>query len=134
MNFDIVDTMVRTAMDALRNAYTEHGGIVAGACVLTSDGTLYSGCTVDHPEQTLSYPAEVVAMLRAISEGKREFDALAVVADIDGNYLPDEESLLLMNEFEVEQIIIADLEGDVKVMHLAELDPYKPRRRNFIKP
>lgn len=131
MNFDIVDTMVRMAMDAIRNSYTEHGGIAAGACVLSSDGTLYSGCAVDHPETALSYPAEIVALLRAISEGKREFDALAVVADIDGIYLPDEESWQLMKEFEVEKVIIADLEGDVKVVHLDELDPYKPRRRNY---
>ena len=131
MNFDIVDTMIRTAMDAIKNSYTEYDGIAAGACVLTSDGTLYSGCTVDHPDENLSYSAEVVAMLRAISEGKREFDALAVVADIDGIYLPDEESCMLMKEFDVDQIIIADLDGDVKVMHLADLEPYRPRRKNY---
>lgn len=131
MNFDIVDTMIRTAMDAIKNSYTEYDGIAAGACVLASDGTIYSGCTVDHPEQNFSYSAEVVAMLRAISEGKREFDALAVVADIDGIYLPDEESCMLMKEFDVDQIIIADLDGDVKVMHLADLEPYRPRRKNY---
>ena len=130
MNFDIVDTMVRMATDAIRNSYTEHGGIAAGACVLSSDGTLYSGCSIDHPEQALSYSAEVVAMLRAVSEGKREFDALAVVADIDGTYVPDEDSWLLMKEFEVEQVILADLDGDVKILALDEIDPYKPRRRN----
>lgn len=131
MNFDVVDTLVRKAMDAIRNSYTEHEGFAAGACVLTSDGTLYSGCAVDHPDSDFSYSAEVVAMLRAISEGKREFDALAVVADIDGIYRPDEVSWLLLKEFEVEQIIIADLDGDVKIFDLDEVDPYKPRRRNY---
>lgn len=131
MNFDIVDTMIRTAMDAIKNSYTEYDGIAAGACVLASDGTIYSGCAVDHPDSTLKYPAEVVAMLRAISEGKREFDALAVVADIDGIYIPDEESYLLMKEFDVEKIIIADLDGDVKVTRLEELAPYRPRRKSY---
>lgn len=130
MNFDIVDTMVRLAMDAIRNAYTEHDGIAAGACVLTSDGTLYSGCTVDHPVPGLNYSAEVVAMLRAISEGKREFDALAVVADIEGIYVPDEDTYKFLSEFEVEEIVLADLDGDVKIMRLEEIEPYRPRRRN----
>ena len=131
MNFDIVDTMVRMAMDAIRNSYTEHGGISSGACVLASDGTLYSGCAIDHPEQILSYSAEVVAMLRALSEGKRDFDALAIVADIDGLYVPDEDSWLFLKEFEVQQIILADLDGEVKIMNLDEIEPYKPRRRNY---
>jgi len=131
MNFDVVDTMVRVAMDSIRNAYIEHGGIAAGACVLSADGTLYSGCTVDHPEPHLNYSAEIVAMLRAIADGKREFDALAVVADIDGIYLPDEDTYQFLREFEVEEIILADMEGDVKIMSLDEIQPYKPRRRNY---
>ena len=31
MNYDIIDTIVRTAIDAMRNAYVEHGSIAAGA-------------------------------------------------------------------------------------------------------
>ena len=131
MNFDVIDTMVRMAMDSIRNAYIEHGGIAAGACVLTADGTLYSCCTVDHPAPNLSYSAEVVAMLRAIADGKREFDALAVVADIEGIYVPDEVTYSFLREFEVEEIILADLEGDVKVTQLDEIMPYKPRRRTY---
>ena len=131
MNFDIVDTMVRVAMDSIRNAYIEHGGIAAGACVLSTDGTLYSGCTVDHPEPNLSYSAEIVAMLRAIADGKRDFDALAVVADIEGIYMPDEDTYKFLKEFEVEEIILADLDGDVKITHLDDIEPYKPRRRTY---
>ena len=131
MNFDVVDTMVRTAMEAIRNAYIEHNGIAAGACVLTSDGTLYSGCTVDHPIQSLSYSAEIVAMLRAISDGKREFDAVAIVADIDGIYVPDEATYEFLREFEVEEIIMADMDGDVKITRLEEIIPYRTRRKNY---
>ena len=130
MNFDIVDTMVRMAMESIRNAYVEHGGIAAGACVLTADGTLYSGCTVDSATN-LNYSAEIVAMLRAIADGKREFDAVAVVADIEGLYVPDEDTYQFLREFEVEEIILADLEGDVKIMQLDDIVPYKPRRRNY---
>ena len=47
MNYDIIDTIVRTAIDAIRNAYVEHGSIATGSCLLASDGTLYSGCAID---------------------------------------------------------------------------------------
>ncbi len=131
MNFDIVDTLVRVAMESIRNAYVEHGGIAAGACVLTSDGTMYSGCTVDHPIEKLGYSAETVAMLRAISDGKREFDALAICADIDGVYVPDESTYQFLREFEIDEIILADTDGNVKITRLDEIMPYRPRRRTY---
>lgn len=130
MNLDIADTLVRTAMDAMRNAHVIYDGIVAGACVLSADGTLYNGCTIDHPVPELSMPAEVVAMVRAICDGKREFDALAVVADIDGFYVPNDDTYKFLSEFEIEEIVLADMDGNVKFMRFDELVPYKPRRRS----
>lgn len=129
MNYDIVDTIVRTAIDALRNVYVEHGSLATGACLLAADGTLYSGCAIDSVVSEFKLPAEVVVMAKAISEGKREFDAICVVADIEGTYTPDELSHKFLLEFNVQEIILADLKGNTKVMPLEELVPYKVRRR-----
>ena len=129
MNYDIVDTIVRTAIDAMRNAYIEHGSIATGACLLAADGTLYSGCAIDSVVPEYKLPAEVVVMAKAVSEGKREFDAISVVADIDGTYTPDELSHKFLLEFNVQEIILADLQGNTKVMKLEELVPYKTRRK-----
>ena len=129
MNYDIIDTIVRTAIDAMRNAYVEHGSIASGACLLASDGTLFSGCAIDSVVPEYKLPAEVVVTAKAISEGKREFDAIAVVADIDGIYIPDELSHKFMLEFNIPEIILADMEGNIKVLKLEELVPYKNRRR-----
>ena len=130
MNEDIADTMVRIAMDAIRNSYVSHDGIAAGACVLTSDGTLYNGCRIDHPIPYLSISAEMAAMIRAIVDGKREFDGLAVVADIEGYYVPDENTYEFLQELGVPEIVFADLDGNVKMMTLEEVEPYRPRRRD----
>lgn len=130
MNIDIADTMVRTAMDSMKNAYSLYDSIVAGACALAADGTLYSGCTIDHPIPEYSLSAEVVAMARAISDGKREFDAIAIVADIEGLYSPNEETLQFLQQFEIGEIILADLEGNVKFLQFEEIVPYKKRNRN----
>ena len=129
MNYDITDTLVRTAIDALRNAYVEHGSIATGACLLASDGTLYSGCAIDSVIPEFKLPAEVVVMAKAISEGKRDFDAICVVADIAGTYTPDELCHKYLLEFNVPEIILADMEGNTKVMPLEEMVPYKTRRR-----
>ena len=130
MNIDIADTMVRTAMDSMKNAYSLYDGIVAGACALAADGTLYSGCTIDHPIPEYSLSAEVVAMARAIADGKREFDAIAIVADIEGLYSPNEETFQFLSQFEIEEIILADLEGNVKFLQFDEVVPYRKRSRN----
>lgn len=130
VNEDIADTMVRIAMDAIRNSYVDHDGIAAGACVLTSDGTLYNGCRIDHPIPYLSISAEMAAMIKAIVDGKREFDGLAIVADIEGFYVPDENTYEFLLEMGVPEIVFADLDGNVKIMSLEEVEPYRPRRRD----
>lgn len=129
MNYDIMDTIVRTAIDAMRNAYVEHGSIATGACLLAADGTLYSGCAIDSVVPEYKLPAEVVVMAKAISEGKREFDAISIVADIDGTYMPDELGHKFLLEFNVKDIILADLKGNTKVMKLEDFIPYKTRRK-----
>ena len=129
MNYDIIDTIVRTAIDAMRNAYVEHGSIATGACLLAADGTLYSGCAIDSVVPEYKLPAEVVVMAKAISDGKREFDAISVVADIDGTYMPDENCYKFLLEFNVQEIILADMKGNTKAMKLEDFTPYKARRK-----
>ena len=129
MNYDIMDTMARIAMEAVRNAYILRGNIAVGACVLASDGTLYSGCTIDHSVPELSLSAEAVAMAKAISDGKREFDGIALVADIDGYYIPDEVSCQFLSEFNVPEVVLADFDGNIETAKINEILPYRKRRK-----
>ena len=46
MNPEIIDTMVRAAMQVMDNAYVPYGKAPIGACVLASDGTFYTGCNI----------------------------------------------------------------------------------------
>ncbi len=132
MNYDITDTMVRMAQDAMRNAHVEGDGIVGGACALADDGTLYSGCTIEHVIPELSMSAETVALVKAVSDGKRKFDAVAIIADIAGGfYVPDEASCKFMAQFDVAEVVMSDISGNIRVVKLEELTPYKPRRRQY---
>ena len=135
LNEEIIDTMVRTAMDAIKNAYVKHTSMPVGACALTSDGTLYSGCSIDNASPKAYCTAEELAMYKAISDGKREFDAVAVIADTENPFVPAGTSLQLMSEFEVQDVIMANVEGDLEIVPLDELFPTgaKIRRNREVK-
>lgn len=123
LNNEIMDTMVRTAMDAIKNAYVKHTSMAVGACVLTGDGTLYSGCSIDNSSPESYCAAEELAMYKAISDGKRDFDALAVIADTEKPFVPAGSSLQLMSEFQVQELVMANMEGAIEVVNLDEFFP-----------
>ena len=123
VNEEIIDTMVRKAMDTANNAYAENGSMVVGACVLAGDGTLYGGCSIDNASRAIFATAEEVALYKAISEGKREFDAIAIIADTERPYVPCGRSLQIMAEFGVYEIIMSNMNGEVEVVRLDEFFP-----------
>ena len=121
---EIVDTMVRAAMQALENAYVPYGKVSIGACVLASDGTFYTGCNIENTIPRLSVMAEEVAMYRAVADGKREFDAVAVIADMERPFVPNGAVCQLLAEFRVPEVVMADTRGNCKTVKLEELMPY----------
>ncbi|MCI6086514.1 cytidine deaminase [Selenomonas sp.] len=125
LNEEIIDAMVRQAMDITRNAYLHHEEELAvGACVLASDGTMYTGCNVQNRMPQLCASAEQVAMYKALSDGKREFDGIVIIADTQEPYIPSGMSLQMLAEFEVPDVVMANLNGMVDQKPLDELLPY----------
>ncbi len=124
MNPEIVDTMVRAAMQVMDNAYVPYGKAAIGACVLASDGTFYTGCNIENAVPRLSVFAEEVAMYRAVADGKREFDAIAVIADTDEPFVPNGAVCQLLAEFNVPEIIMTNMDGMVKNVKLTDLMPF----------
>ncbi|MBR2216646.1 MAG: cytidine deaminase [Selenomonadaceae bacterium] len=129
LNEDILDTMLRMAMEATRNAYVEHTALAVGACALAEDGTLYTGCTIDNRDQRLYCNAEALALFKGIADGKREFDAVLVVADTEDPYIPSGASLQLLAEFDVQEIIMANMNGAKERTTLDKLLPYAAKMK-----
>ncbi len=123
LNNEIIDTMIRSAMDAMKNAYVEHTSMAVGACALSSDGTLYTGCSIDNASPEIYCTAESLAMYKGISDGKREFDALAVIADTEKPFVPSGSSLQLMSEFQVQELVMANMEGELEIVTLDDFFP-----------
>ena len=135
MNPEIVDTMVRAAMQVMDNAYVPYGKAAIGACVLASDGTFYTGCNIENAIPRLSVFAEEVAMYRAVADGKREFDAIAIIADTEEPFIPNGAVCQLLAEFDVQEIIMTNMDGVVKTAMLSDLLPHaKAPMENALRP
>lgn len=70
--------LVELALQARENAYAPYSLFSVGAALLCADGTVYTGCNIENASYPCGICAERTAASKAISEGKREFTALAV--------------------------------------------------------
>ena len=124
INEELIDTLVRSAQEAMRNAYVPYSGVPIGACVMASDGTIYTGCTIENTIRNLSVEAGEVAMYKAVADGKREFDAIAFICNTERPFVPNGAICQLLAEFNVQEVVMADMNGDAQVMPLTDLLPY----------
>ena len=70
--------LIEKAKQAMENAYAPYSGFQVGAALLCADGTVYTGCNMENAAYSPTLCAERTAFAKAISEGKRDFKAIAV--------------------------------------------------------
>ena len=116
--------LIEIARQYRENAYTPYSHFKVGAAVLTASGKVYGGCNIENSSYGLTNCAERTAIFKAVSEGEREFAALAVIADTDGPCSPCGACRQVIADFRIPRIIMANLKGDVKTMTLGELLPF----------
>jgi cytidine deaminase len=105
-------------------SYSPYSKFKVGAAVLTKQGHVYGGCNIENSSYPVTNCAERTAIFKAVSEGEKEFAALAVIADTEGPCSPCGACRQVMGEFHINKIIMANLHGAVKVVTLEELLPY----------
>lgn len=71
--------LIEAARRARENAHAPFSNFKVGAAVRGRDGRVWTGCNVENASYGLTVCAERVAIFKALSEGAREFDAIAVV-------------------------------------------------------
>lgn len=71
--------LVEVAIKAKQNAYVPYSNFKVGAALLGKSGKIYTGCNVECSSYGISLCAERTALVKAISEGEREFEKIAVV-------------------------------------------------------
>ncbi len=108
--------LCRLAVKARENAYTPYSGYRVGAALLTKTGKVYLGCNIENASYTPTVCAERTAFFKAVSEGEREFTAIAVAGGngdkIDGAFPPCGVCRQVMAEFCGDDFRILTVTGD----------------------
>ena len=125
--------LIEAALAAREFAYTPYSGFAVGAALLTKSGKVYTGCNIESASYTPSNCAERTAVFKAVSEGEREFSAIAIAAGPAEEEAPlsryvspcgvCRQVLREFNTGDMQVILCRDTE-DFKVYTLAELLPF----------
>ncbi|MDF2636743.1 MAG: hypothetical protein K0R78_3617 [Pelosinus sp.] len=80
----VVKNLIREAMDGMKYAYTPYSNFHVGAALLTTAQKVYTGCNIENAAFGSTNCAERTALFKAISEGEREYAAIAIVGGKKG--------------------------------------------------
>ena len=70
--------LIKEAIKARKNAYAPYSHYLVGAALLTEEEELYLGCNIENASYPAGVCAERTALVKAVSEGKRQFKAIAI--------------------------------------------------------
>ncbi|XP_053983176.1 cytidine deaminase-like [Hylaeus volcanicus] len=76
-----IQELIKESAAVRKFSYSPYSKFKVGAAVLCVDGTISAGCNVENASYPVGTCAERVAIVKAVSDGKKQFKALAVVAD-----------------------------------------------------
>ena len=97
------EKLIELAKEAMTHAYVPYSGYKVGAALLCADGTVYQGCNIENAAYGPTNCAERTAFFKAVSEGEREFAAIAIAGgggdEPDGVCPPCGVCLQVMVEF-----------------------------------
>jgi cytidine deaminase len=118
------DALLATARAARENAVATFSKFRVGAALRAKSGKIYTGCNVENASYGLTICAERVAIFKALSEGERGFDAIAVVTDADKLTPPCGACRQIIWEFCGDaEVILGNLKGKMEVHRMAALFP-----------
>lgn len=124
-----VEEMIKIAEKARNFAYAPYSDFKVGASLLCDDGEIFSGCNIENAAYSPGNCAERTAVFKAVSEGRKEFKAIAIVAgkdEVKEYTSPCGMCRQVLREFvnpEKFYVIMAKNIFDYKVMTLEELFP-----------
>ncbi len=128
------ERLIKKAVEAKKNAYAPYSRFPVGAALLTKEGKIYTGCNIECASYGGTNCAERTAIFKAISEGDRNIEAIAVIGDSDDYLYPCGICRQVIMEFGSEiKIIIARSEHDFRVYTVSDLLPNSFSLENFKK-
>ncbi|MBQ2989186.1 MAG: cytidine deaminase [Clostridia bacterium] len=98
--------LLRAAMAARKFSYAPFSHFYVGAALLSTDGRIFTGCNIENSAYSPTLCAERCAVAKAVSEGVREFAAIAVVGPEDGETTPCGVCRQVLYEFCDENLVV----------------------------
>ncbi len=117
------EKMLEMAREAMTFSYSPYSGYPVGACVKCSDGTFYTGCNIENASFGAVICAERTAIFKAVSEGKRSFEAIAIASHTSAPW-PCGICRQVMNEFSPKMRVLVTWDGGVDAAPLSALLPH----------
>lgn len=126
----VIKLLIREAKEAMEKAYAPYSHFKVGSALLTAKQKIYTGCNIENAAHTPTNCAERTAFFKAVSEGEKDFAAIAIVGGKDGvlkDYCPPcGVCRQVIREFADPRnflVIVAKSEDDYLVYFLEELLP-----------
>jgi cytidine deaminase len=126
------NALVEAARAAREHAVAPYSHFRVGAAVRAKSGRLFSGCNIENASYGLTLCAERVALFKALSEGERGFEAVAVVTDGGTLTPPCGACRQILWEFCGDaEVILANLSGQIELHRMSGLLPKPFDSSNF---
>ena len=118
---DLRETLLSLARQAMENSYSPYSHFPVGAAIHSVDGRIFQGANIENASFGLTICAERTAVFKAVSEGAREFDLLAIASKTIA--WPCGACRQVLREFAPDLRILITWEDQVREMTLKELLP-----------
>ena len=116
--------LIEAAKKVRELAFAPYSNFRVGAAVRTKSGKIFTGCNIESAAYSGTVCAERVAVWKAVSEGEKEFESLAVVADTQELTPPCGVCRQILWEFCGDMpVTFANLKGDVETVQMKDLLP-----------
>ncbi len=119
------DALIAQAEKAKGGAYAPYSHFHVGAALLCADGRVYTGANVENASYSVTCCAERVALFKAVTDGARDFTAIAITSDADGPTYPCGVCRQALVEFSRDMdVICTGTGGQRDIKKINELLPY----------
>ncbi len=126
--------LAKQAAAARKYSHSPYSHFRVGAALLTKRGKVYSGCNIEISSFALTICGERTALFKAVSEGEREFAAIAVATDEDNFTTPCGACRQVIMDLAGDiDFVMSNKNGEIKVLKMSELFPHPFGSKNFTK-
>jgi len=124
LSSELREKLIQTALQVREWAYVPYSGYRVGAALLSASGKIYDGVNIENASYSPTVCGERVAVFKAVSEGERQFVAIAVASDNGGS--PCGVCRQVMAEFGLDLHVIG-VDKDANVTYECSLKDLLPR-------